>query len=79
MRAFVIAAIVALLTAPAYGQVSFEEKTKADKAAREDADRGYRPAADRIPEQKGVVDPWASVRGAEQPTAGKPKKPAGSK
>lgn len=80
MRALLIALMVVLLAAPALAQKKTDEEKKAEAAQKAAEDQAYRLSADRIP-AGSAVDPWAGVRGAEQPQSkpGKPKKPSSSK
>ena len=70
MRIFAVAAIIALLVAPAYAQKGMstarEDAAKADQEKKKQAkelEKSYNDAVKRIPDpatQK--VDPWANMR-----------------
>ena len=66
------AAAVALLAAPAYAQKDDKDsKTVIDPDSLPEAkalDRQYRQILNRMPDQQGPHDPWASVRASEVPS-----------
>jgi hypothetical protein len=88
MRVFRIAAVFALLTGPAYAQIStpnvnlipeLQSKTPEEKAADEERDKAYRESLKKIPDAKVSNDPWGTVRSTDAPkTAAKPKTKTGS-
>jgi hypothetical protein len=88
MRVFRIAAVFALLTGPAYAQMStpnvnlipeLQSKTPEEKAAEEERDKAYRESLKKIPDAKVSNDPWGNVRSTDAPkTAAKPKTKTGS-
>jgi len=88
MRVFRIAAVFALLTGPAYAQMStpnvnlipeLQSKTPEEKAAEEERDKAYRESLRKIPDAKASNDPWGNVRSTDAPkTAAKPKTKTGS-
>jgi hypothetical protein len=88
MRVFRIAAVFALLTGPAYAQMStpnvnlipeLQSKTPEEKAAEEERDKAYRESLRKIPDAKVSNDPWGNVRSTDAPkAAAKPKTKTGS-
>jgi hypothetical protein len=88
MRFFRIASVFALLTGPAYAQMStpnvnlipeLQSKTPEEKAAEEERDKAYRDSLRKIPDAKVSNDPWGNVRGTDAPKpAAKPKTKTGS-
>jgi hypothetical protein len=88
MRFFRIASVFALLTGPAYAQMStpnvnlipeLQSKTPEEKAAEEERDKAYRESLKKIPDAKVSNDPWGTVRSTDAPkTAAKPKTKTGS-
>ncbi|HTC03977.1 MAG TPA: hypothetical protein VK749_11290 [Xanthobacteraceae bacterium] len=70
------AAILALVAGPAAAQVALspfkqdEKKLTPDELkAKQDRERDYKAAMDKIPDKKVTVDPWGDVRPAPQNTA----------
>ena len=70
------AAILALVAGPAAAQVALspfkqdEKKLTPDELkAKQDQERDYKAAMDKIPDKKVTVDPWGDVRPAPQNTA----------
>ena len=70
------AAILALVTGPAAAQMALspfkgqERKLTPDELkAKQDRERDYKAAMDKIPEKKVTVDPWGDIRPAPQTTA----------
>jgi hypothetical protein len=70
------AAILALAAAPAAAQVALspfksqEKKLTPDELkAKQDQERDYKAAMDKIPEKKVTVDPWGDIRPAPAPQA----------
>ena len=83
MRVFRIAAVFALLTGPAYAQMStpnvnlipeLQSKTPEEKAAEEERDKAYRESLKKIPDAKVSSDPWGNVRSGETPKPAAPAK-----
>ena len=82
MRILGAAAVVVLLTGPAYAQgpninliPELASKTPEEKEAEEARDKAYKESLRKIPDAKVSSDPWGSVRGAETPKASAPAKP----
>ncbi len=81
MRILGAAAIVAMLTGPAYAQMpninllaDAPSKT-ADELEREAAQqKAYKESLKKIPEAKGSSDPWGGVRSADTPKVSTPAK-----
>ena len=78
MKVFVLAAVLALLVAPAYAQApkmnlmpELESKTPEQKAADEERDKAYRESLKKIPDPKVSNDPWGTVR-SDAPKAAAP-------
>ena len=70
------AAILALVTGPAAAQMAlspFKEQEKKltpdELKAKQERERDYKAAMDKIPEKKVTVDPWGDIRPAPQATA----------
>ncbi len=71
MRTFTIAAIIALLTIPAYAQKgpAFSKpgtKTEAEKATEEKQrkaeEKAYKDSVSRVPDKEQKFDPWGNMR-----------------
>ena len=82
MRILAAAAVVALLTAPAYAQApqinlipEIQSKTPEEKEADAVKERAYRESLKKIPDAKTSSDPWGSVRNTDTPKASAPAKP----
>jgi hypothetical protein len=66
MRALMVVAVVALLTAPAYsqemsgGKKGHGREHKSDQESKKPDDKAYNAALSRIPAQK--FDPWRDAR-----------------
>lgn len=82
MRILGIAAVIALLTAPAYAQSpninlmpEFQSKTPEEKEAEAVKERAYKESLKKIPDAKASSDPWGNVRSADAPKAAAPGKP----
>jgi hypothetical protein len=78
MKVFLLAAVFALLVAPAYAQApkmnlmpELESKTPEQKAADEERDKAYRESLKKIPDPKVSNDPWGTVR-SDAPKAAPP-------
>lgn len=89
MRILGIAAVIALLTAPAYAQAlpninlipEVQSKTPEEKEAEAARDKAYKESLKKIPEAKVSSDPWGNVRSVDTPktsTAAKPRTKTGS-
>jgi hypothetical protein len=70
------AAILALVAGPASAQVALspfkrdEKKLTPDELkAKQERDKDYKAAMDKIPDKKVTVDPWGDIRPAPQATA----------
>ena len=75
MRPFLLAALIVLLSAPAYSQAQnspprvnlsgFGEKTRspAEKQRDQEVDQAYKSATEKIPDRNAKVDPWHAMRG----------------
>ena len=84
MRILGAAAVIALLTGPAYAQMQtpninlipeLQSKTPEEKEAEAERDKAYRESLRKIPDAKTSADPWGSVRGGETAKAAAPAKP----
>ncbi|WP_029583745.1 hypothetical protein [Bradyrhizobium sp. URHD0069] len=84
MRVFRLAAAIALLTAPAYAQMStpnvnlipeLQSKSPEEKEAEAARDKAYKESLKKIPDAKVSSDPWGTVRSADAPKASAPAKP----
>ena len=69
MKILRVAALVALVSGPAYAQMpnmnlmpEVRSKTPEEKAADEARDKAYKESLRKIPDAKGSSDPWGSVR-----------------
>ena len=76
MKVFLLAAVFALLVAPAYAQSpkmnlmpELESKTPEQKAAEAERDKAYRESLKKIPDPKVSNDPWGTVRSDAAPKA----------
>ncbi len=82
MRVFRAAAVVALLTGPAYAQApninlipELQSKTPEEKEAEAARDKAYKESLKKIPDAKTSSDPWGNVRSGDAPRASAPAKP----
>jgi hypothetical protein len=80
MKVFRVAAVIALLTGPAYAQapalnllMEGEGKSSAQKAADEARDKAYKESLRKIPDAKPPADPWGSVRSGDAAKTSAPK------
>ncbi len=80
MRVLFAAAVIVLLTAPAYAQApninlipELESKTPEQKEAEEARDKAYRESLKKIPDAKTSTDPWGNVRADPPKAAAKTK------
>ena len=89
MRFLSVAAVVVLLTAPAYAQMpninlipEATHRTPEEKEQDAIKDKAYKESLKKIPDAKGSSDPWGGVRSADAPKAAaspaKPKAKTGS-
>ena len=87
MRIFRLAAIIALLTGPAYAQSQMPSmnlipetvsKTPEQKEAEEARDKAYKESLKKIPDAKAPADPWGTVR-SDAPKSDTPKTSATTK
>jgi hypothetical protein len=88
MRILGIAAVIALLTAPAYAQTpnlnlipELQSKSPEEKEAEAARDKAYKESLKKIPDAKVSSDPWGNVRSVDTPktsTAAKPRTKTGS-
>ena len=83
MRVFRLAAVVALLTGPAYAQApninlipELHSKTPEEKEAEAAREKAYKESLKKIPDAKTSSDPWGNVRSGDAPRASSaPAKP----
>jgi hypothetical protein len=89
MRILSAAAVIVLLTAPAYAQAPNinlmpEFQTKSPEEKEQDAikDKAYKESLRKIPDAKASSDPWGTVRSNDAPKAAaapaKPKSKTGN-
>jgi hypothetical protein len=69
MRVLRAAAVIALLTAPAYAQAphinlipELASKTPEEREADHERDKAYKESLKKIPDAKVSADPWGNVR-----------------
>ncbi|KRR21113.1 hypothetical protein CQ14_21805 [Bradyrhizobium lablabi] len=86
MRMLSAAAVVVLLTAPAYAQTpninlmpEFQSKSPEEKEADAIKDKAYKESLKKIPDAKAASDPWGTVRSTDTPKAAAPVKQSKSK
>jgi len=84
MRVFRAAAVLVLLTAPAYAQMStpninlltdIPSKTPEEKEQEAAQQKAYKESLKKIPDAKTSSDPWGNVRSVDTPKASAPAKP----
>jgi hypothetical protein len=82
MRILSVAAVLVLLTAPAFAQMPQmnmmpELATKTPEEKEQDAvrDKAYKESLKKIPDAKTSSDPWGAVRNNDAPKAAAPAKP----
>jgi hypothetical protein len=82
MRVLSAAAVVMLLTVPAYAQTpninlmpEFQSKSPEEKEQEAIKDKAYKDSLKKIPDAKGSSDPWGNVRSTDAPKAAAPAKP----
>lgn len=84
MRILAAAALLALLTAPGFSQginllAPDTGKDPAAEQKRQESERAYKAASQKIPEQKAVNDPWGNVRGTAEAKSTPAKPRSGTK
>jgi len=74
MRILGVAAVIALLAAPAYAQTpqinlipEIKHKSPEEKEADAAREKAYRESLKKIPDAKASSDPWGNVRSADTP------------
>jgi hypothetical protein len=82
MRILSAAAVIALLTGPAYAQTpninlipELQSKTPEEKEAEAVRDKAYKESLKKIPDAKASSDPWGNVRSVDTPKTSAPAKP----
>jgi hypothetical protein len=82
MRILSVAAMMVLLTAPAYAQTpninlipELQSKSPEEKEQEAAKEKAYRESLRKIPDAKTSSDPWGTVRSNEAPKAAVPAKP----
>ena len=82
MRMLSAAAVVVLLTAPAYAQApninlmpEFQSKSPEEKEQDAIKDKAYKESLKKIPDAKTSADPWGGVRNNEAAKTAAPAKP----
>ena len=88
MRMLSAAAVLVLLTAPAFAQTpninlvpELQSKSPEEKEAEAIKEKAYRESLRKIPDAKASSDPWGTVRSTDMPkapSAAKPKTRTGS-
>ena len=83
MRILGAAAVIALLTGPAYAQMmpnvnlipEVASKTPEEKEQEATQQKAYRESLKKIPDAKVSSDPWGNVRSVDTPKTSAPAKP----
>jgi len=84
MKILSAAAVIALLTGPAYAQMQtpninlipeLSSKTPGEKEQEAVRDKAYRESLKKIPDAKTSSDPWGNVRSVDTPKTSAPAKP----
>jgi hypothetical protein len=82
MRILSAAAVIVLLTGPAYAQTpnvnlmpEIASKTPEEKEAEAARDKAYKESLKKIPDAKASSDPWGNVRSVDAPKTSAPAKP----
>ena len=82
MRILGAAAVIALLTGPAYAQTpnvnlipEFASKTPEEKEQEAAQQKAYRESLKKIPDAKVSSDPWGNIRSVDSPKTSAPAKP----
>ena len=88
MRILGAAAVILLLSGPAYTQTpninlipELKSKSPEEKEAEAVRDKAYKESLKKIPNAKASSDPWGNVRGADTaktPAPGRPRTKTGS-
>jgi hypothetical protein len=88
MKVFRLAAVIAVLTSPAYAQMQTPQinllqdapsKTPEEREADEVRDKAYKDSLRKIPDAKVSNDPWGVVRSGDAPKTPTAKAPAAAK
>jgi hypothetical protein len=83
MKVFRIAAVMTLLTAPAYAQMQtpninlipeLQSKSPEEKEQEAEQQKAYKESLKKIPDAKASSDPWGTVRSVDTPKAPAPAK-----
>ena len=82
MRMLSAAAVVMLLTAPAYAQTpnvnlipELQSKSPEEREQEAIREKAYKESLRKIPDAKASSDPWGTVRSNDTPKAAAPAKP----
>jgi len=82
MKILSVAAVLVVLTAPAFAQMPHinmmpDVPTKSPEEKEQDAvrDKAYKESLKKIPDSKTSSDPWGTVRNNDAPKAAAPAKP----
>jgi hypothetical protein len=84
MRILSAAAVIVLLTGPAYAQMEsphvnllsdLPSKTPEEKEQEAAQQKAYKESLKKIPDAKGSSDPWGNMRSADAPKTAAPAKP----
>lgn len=82
MKILSAAAVIVLLTAPAYAQTpninlipELQTKSPEEKEQEAAREKAYKESLRKIPDAKTSSDPWGTVRSNETPKAAAPAKP----
>jgi hypothetical protein len=82
MKILSVAAVLVLLTAPAFAQMpqmnmvpELPSKTPEEKEQDAVKDKAYKESLKKIPDAKTSSDPWGTVRNNDAPKAAAPAKP----
>jgi hypothetical protein len=82
MRVFRIAAVFAVLAAPAFAQVpninlmpELKSQSPEEKEREAEQQKAYRESLKKIPDAKTSSDPWGNVRNVETPKSSAAPKP----
>ena len=84
MRMLSAAAVMVLLTVPAYAQTpninlmpQLQSKSPEEKEQDAIRERAYKDSLRKIPDAKASADPWGTMRSADAPKAASPARPKG--
>jgi hypothetical protein len=83
MRILSAAAVIALLTGPAYAQMmpnvnlipEVASKTPEEREQEATQQKAYRESLKKIPDAKVSSDPWGNIRSVDSPKTSAPAKP----